>query len=263
MENKSSVGKYILMFEPKYVYYQYAVHFTPSGDVQITKVQKYSDKPYDLKEKSTVKKNTLGGIDQITTAVSDLRSFFKEYVPSSIFSYYGDNLHKMFIGYKYQERMYSMNYILNDQNLSSRLEFLNGSKIYDYVGRQQMIDLIMHSSNNSFLNFVSKEKQEGNTNLSNRTFDIASRLRMSIDSMEGFPEISELSNLLDEQLTYYKDYREMYLLNKHYQDYLEEEKIRLEKIKNTATKVSENKVSSEYEQLSLFDMPPMKIKKFN
>ena len=114
MENKKSVGRYNLIFEPSYVSYQYALTF--NGDtIDINKVNKYKD--IICGSKSKVKKNSLSEIDRITTTMPDLSSFFKKYVPNDIFSYYQSNLHKIFIGYMYNDYMYSFKPVFNNPKL--------------------------------------------------------------------------------------------------------------------------------------------------
>ena len=105
MENKKSVGKYMLIFEPRYDFYQYAVRFTTNGDVDVRKVRKYTDEMVEVKN-GKVLKNTLADIDRVLTPLTDLRQFFDSYVSPGIFRYRGDNLHKMFIGYKYNGTIY-------------------------------------------------------------------------------------------------------------------------------------------------------------
>lgn len=258
MEKKSSVGKYALVFEPKHVYHQYAVYFTPNGGVQTTKVEKYSFKCYAPNDKSKVKKNTLGEIDKITTSFNNLNDFFATYIDPKIFNYRGDNLHKMFIAYKYNEKMYTLDYILNNPELFKRLQLLDGSKINDSNGRKEFAELILSDENNSFLRFVNKAKYRNETNLSTGTIDIANRLRLARDHESGFTEYNSLWNDFNERLMSYKEYREMFLLRQRYLDYLEEEKLKLQNAKEALISSGQNRLVfdvniPEYEQLSLFD----------
>lgn len=265
MEPKKSVGKYALIFEPTYDYCQYAIYFREDNDVEISKIQKYSDKLYGEKKSGTIKKNTLGDIDKITTGLLDLETFFASYVDPKVFKYTGYNLHKMFIGYKFNEWMYTLQYILDNPSLLKSLDFLKGSKIYDVGEKQAMMNLITNSKNNSFLRFVKRQKQERKTNLSDKTFDIASRFRASCDSMEGGTDKIEISNLLQERLTSYKDFREMFLLKQAYLDSVLNQKDELQQLKNEAVATSVPKTFMErkpYEdgvQLSFFDIDRPKV----
>lgn len=264
MEKRNNIGKYMLVFEPKYVYHQYAIYFTGNGDVDITKVKKYSFEPYD-EIKRTPKKNLLGDIDKITASCNNLSNFFSSYVDPKIFNYRYHNLHRMFIGYAFNRKMYTLDYVLNNPELVSKLDLLNGSKIDDYSGRSKMLELIRDSNNNSFLSFIIDKKAKQETNLSSDTLNVAIRYRMCHDNADGFSETSELFGLLDEKLTYYKEYREMFLLKQQYLDSILIRKDELKQLKSQVVASSVNRSSKkdkdlkEKEQLSLFDMEHPKV----
>ena len=260
MEKKNSIAKYMLVFEPLYVTYQYAVGFTNDGDVDVRRIQKYSDIPLDSKR--PVKKNLLGDIDKFLTPLEDVNSFFKTYVNPDTFSYYGNNLHKMFIGYKYNGSMYTLDYVVNNKELNSRLSFVQGSKINDYLDKRKAINLILNSENNTFLMFMNNSFRNKQTNLSSITVNIANRLKMA-SNMGSYHEYEELDMELEDRLTSYKEYREMFLLRQRYIEYLELEKEKLRVIKENTLKgknptleqPKENHFGPIYtgEQLSFFD----------
>lgn len=233
MEKKNSIAKYMLIFEPIYVTHQYAVSFTNDGDVDVRRIQKYSDIPLDSKK--PVKKNLLGDIDKFLTPLEDLSSFFKTYVNPNIFSYYGNNLHKMFIGYKYNGSMYTLNYVVNNSELNSRLSFVEGSKINDYLGKRKAINLILNSENDTFLMFMNNSFRNRQTNLSSVTVNIANQMKMA-SSMGSYHEYEELEMELEDRLTSYKEYREMFLLRQRYIEFLDEEKEKLKVIKEKTLK---------------------------
>lgn len=266
MDPKKSVGKYAFIFEPAYAYHQFAVYFREDGDVEVFKIQKYSDRLYGARGKnpSKIKKNTLGEIDKVTASFLDAESFFNMYIDPSIFKFDGYNLHRMFIGYKFQERMYTLDCILDNPALLKSLDFLRGSKIYDTKEKQAMVDLIATSKDNSFLEFVKQRKAEKKTNLSDKTFEIAVRYRSSLDTMEGGYDRIEISNLLEERLTSYKDFREMFLLKQSYLESLLQQKEQLQQVKKTLV-VPKSPVARtpfiEGEQLSLFDDIPKVMRK--
>ena len=263
MEKKSSPGKYMLVFEPCYSTTQYAVYFTPDGDANVTRIKKYTDTPCDDKQKK-VKKNTLGDIDKVMAPICDLGFFFKEYVDPKVFSYSRDNIHKMFIGYKRKEKIYALDYIIDNHELAARLHLLEGSKIYDPDMRAVFLDLITNSKNNSFLKFTNKSYQNNETHLSKDTLDLANNLRMATDHTDSAFGCFELTGLLDERLTSYKEYREMFILRQRYLVYLNEEKKKLEaakKIVATPKPKRTNEIQGG-EQLTFFDaLGEPKIKK--
>lgn len=260
MEKKSSPGKYILMFEPIYARHQFAVSFTPSDETIITKVKKYTEIPCDFTDKK-IKKNLLGDIDKKLTALSGRDEFFEKYVDPSIFRYYG-TLHKIFIGYKRKEGMSTFPCIFNNPELHSKLSLLDGSKINDPFGIQSFIDLILKSEDRGFLRFINQASEEEDTKLSSTALDLANRLRAAHDYMEGCYEQIELKALLEDKLTYYKEYREMFLLKQGYLEHLEDEKIRLQEARERASKYAsasnpQNPIGQDSEQISMFDDLPV------
>ena len=262
MEKKNSVGRYSLIFEPKYVTHQYAVSFDNVGNSSVVAVNKYSDTPCGTKAK--VKKNSLSEIDRVTAACPDLDTFFKTHVPAGIFMYQGNNLHKMFIGYMRNNYMYNLNYIINNPELLSKLDLVSGSRIYDADGINSMIRLITTSENNGFLDFIVKEKREKSTGLSSETINLAALFRNAEICGDSYIERDELRRNLEEKLGSYKEYREMFLLQMHYQDKLAAERLRLEQLRSEATSVVSPRVEptpfegtyTEGEQLSLFGEEP-------
>jgi len=253
MEKKSSAGKYVLIFEPEYVFHQYAIYFTPSGDAKITKIKKYSDKAYD-NERRTIKKNTLADIDKVTASFTDLDSFFKTYVSPEIFKYNGFNLHKMFVGYMRNNRMHTIDYSINNPKLLNKLPSVDGNKMVDSVLINSMVNFILTSENNRFLGFVTQEKKERRTGLSSDTIEIAKLLRNSVNNMDGVSEIDELQRNLKNKLTSYKEYREMYLLKQRYQIRLKEEKEKMVELKQEIKTIPQLK--KDRKNLFRFDVEP-------
>ena len=271
MDNRSSVGKYVLMFEPKNCYYQYAVSFT-DNDVEVTRVNKYSLVPYGAKSSGKIKKNLLGDIDKILTPLTSTEEFFSKYINSSMFKYQGYNLHKMFIGYQKNQYMYCLKCEVNNPLLSEKLTLVSGSKIKDSFGRSEMINLLS-DPDGRFLNFVKDTKTEyrrrGYACVTDDTIEIASNLRRFRNVRENGEESIEIDDYcnyyekrLDERLNSYKEYREMFLLKNRYLDYLQKEKDELKKLREVALEKEReerrkrgfimNDVAP-YEQLSLFD----------
>lgn len=257
MENKKSVGKYMLIFEPRYDFYQYAVRFTTNGDVDVRKVRKYTDEMVEVKN-GKVLKNTLADIDRVLTPLTDLRQFFDSYVSPGIFRYRGDNLHKMFIGYKYNGTMYSLDYSINNKELHSKLDFVDGATINDYYGKRKAISLILNSENNSFLMFMNRAARERKTHLTDLTINIANQLRAAYNS-DSYHEYGELESDFERRLTSYKEYREMFLLRQRYIEEMETKKAELNNLKEQAIATSQLQNSSFVpyvgEQLSFFDSP--------
>lgn len=256
MEKKKNIGKYMLIFEPKYVSYQYAIRFTTNGDVDVKRIHKYTDEMLDVKG-GKAKKNVLVDIDKVLTPLTDLRSFFNNYVSTGIFRYNGDNLHKMFIGYKYNGKMYSLDYSLNNVELYDKLSFVEGSTINDYYGKRKAINLILNSEDNSFLSFMNKSARERKTHLSDVTINIANQMKAA-SNFDSYHEFSELESDLECRLTSYKEYREMFLLRQRYLEEMENKKIILKSLKEEALSTSQqlnpNFVPIEGKQLSLFDL---------
>lgn len=249
MEKKKNNGKYVLVFEPKYSYCQYAVYFNPDGTSEITQIYKNSDLPCDPKRK-TIKKNNLEDIDKITTALPNLSSFFDKYVPSNIFSYNGSNLHNMFIAYKYNGNMYRLNYILNNPMLLDKTNLVKGNKCFDHAEIRKITSLILESKNNSFYKFIKEEKEERRTDLSKFAINEADNLRISQDNGAPGSEVDEIRKNLEERLTSYKEYRAIFCLAQSYQTYLEKQKLILNQSKRLFTMPNQNN-NLEFEQLSL------------
>lgn len=261
MEKKGSLNSYSLIFEPKYSSGQYAIRFDNVGNPIITRINKYSDTIYNGKSK--IKKNSLSDIDRITASKPSLEAFFKEYVPEVLFRYHPSDLHKMFIGRMYNGYMINFKYVINNPKLLSKLDLVSGSKIYDYEGINSMIELIRSSKNNGFMRFVISEKKEKKTNISNDTITLALQVRSADDCIESASDRIALKRNLEEKLTSYKEYREMFLLQSHYQDKLEADKKRLENLKTEAVKtVLKPQENITGEQLTMFGFEPQKVKRF-
>lgn len=270
MERSNSVGKYILMFEPLYVTYQYAVYFKENGDVQVTKVDKYSDIPYGLNSNKKVKKNLLRDIDRIITPLGDMSDFFDQYIDQSIFRYTGNNLHKMFIGYKHKERMNSLTCSFNNFELFDKTRLINGSKITDQQSIMSLINL-MADKNSSFVKFINRTERDRTSNLSNSTLNLINSFK-DIECLinEGFyesglhEEQARVKKELFDRLTSYREFREVFLLKQNYISYLQSKKEELQNVRSILvnnqpenTIFSQEEPHKEYEQLSLFDMLPI------
>lgn len=230
MEKKSSPGRYMLIFQPQSVSYQYAVYFNPDGTTEVSAIKRNSDIVCNTAKKK-VKKNTLADIDKIMSSVSNLKEFFEKYIDPNVFQYSGFNVYKMFIGYRKNDSMYTFDYTINNPELQNKMQFVSGSKIRDIRGRQQLVNLILTSSNNSFLDFVEQESRTGKSRVSKELLNIAVRLRRVCDNCGSGSERYELETLLDEKLTAYKEYRELFLSKQRYVKKLEEEKQRYKAIK--------------------------------
>lgn len=250
---KKSPGKYFLVFEPSDVYHQYAVTFTPSCDVQVTKIKKFTDLNYQSNK--PVKKNLLGDIDKILTPCSSVLEFFDKYIDPTLFSYRGYNLHNMFIAYKSNGNIKTIKSVINNPKLESKLDFIEGSKFTDRSAIRSLINFSTEQNNSDeFLNFVNNKKNKRETGLSDMTHLMLLDLKSCKRSMESN---GELYNSLIEKLTSYKEYRELYLLRQAYIEHLEEKKEQLEKAKEkllthgkkTVTKSEE---APYYEQYNLF-----------
>ena len=260
------MGRYSLIFEPKYVTNQYAVSFDNVGNSTITRINKYSDTPVD---KGKLKKNNLSEIDRITASCEDLSAFFKEYVPSSFFMYCGNNLHKMFIGYMYNKRMYTVPYIINNPELLEKMKFVSsdGVRVNDVAGITAYLDFIKEDTDNKFLRFILQQSKEKTTALSTSTIELIG-LYKSAFSCCDYGEAGMLRRDLETRLGSYKEYREMFLLHHHYQDKLAADKKRLEELKNEAViaaskpKQAQPIFEGAYDtgvQLTFFDdLPPQK-----
>ena len=266
---KKSMGKYMLVFEPKYVTYQYAVYFTEDGSVQVRKINKYSDTYYDSKSGKKVKKNLLGDIDRVMAPLENVSDFFDQYIDHDIFRYSGNNLHKMFIGYKQNERMRSLDYVVNNREIFNQLEFVEGSKITDQTRIGSLISL-MADKESSFVNFINQSDRDKACNISTSTLNLINRFKYCSNMLnhdcgesELFEEYNYFYDTLKERLTSYREFREVFLLKQKYIDDLERQK---EDLKNARDMLSSNMqtnnpfsqqvVQQECEQLSLFDLLP-------
>lgn len=259
---KKSPGKYVLVFEPKYAYHQFAVYFSSDNRVQITKIKKFTDLSFD-KEK-TVKKNLLGDIDKKMTSCSDLNEFFKKYIDPSVFSYYGYNLHNMFIAYKSNGKLRTLNYSVNNSKLNTKLNFVEGSKFTDRASISNLINFAVDTDEkNRFLTFINEQKQQHKTGLTDDVCSMLIELRRYKIAKENGYDIGllfsslELTDALTEKLTSYKEYRELYLLRQAYIEKLNLEKEMLERAKAKITTPKNNPFTMneklpEFDQLNLF-----------
>lgn len=245
MEMKS-LGKYVLVFEPKYAYHQFAVYFTPSNDVRITKIKKFTDLSFDGDK--PVKKNLLGDIDRIMTPCGNLDEFFSKYVDPSVFSYYGYNLHNMFIAYKNNGKIRTLDYSINNPQLNTKLDLVSGSKFTDKTAISNLIDFAIDTDEkNKFLTFISECKVKFATGLTNETYTMLVDLRNCKMASRNYADSGllnpsiELNDRLIEKLTSYKEYRELYLLKQAYIEKLNIEKQMLEEAK---TKLSPQRQNS-------------------
>ena len=242
---KKSPGKYFLVFEPSDVYHQYAVTFTPSCDVQVTKIKKYTDLNY--KTDKPVKKNLLGDIDRILTPCTDTSEFFVKYVDPAIFSYDGYNLHNMFIAYKNDGNIKTLKCAINNPKLNSKLPFIDGSKFTDQVSIKGLISFATDPvSSNDFLNFVGKTRKKYETGLSSDTYTMLQQLRYYKKTLENRNDTGVLkpsiilSDKIAEKLSSYKEYRELYLLRQLYKDEKEKERLMLEDAKQKLEQQKKN-----------------------
>jgi len=264
MEKKKSVGKYILVFEPKYVNNQYAISFDVAGNASVVMTNKYTDTPCGSRAK--VKKNSLSDIDRVTASTPDLRTLFEECVPKTMFSYHGNNLHKMFIGYMYNGRMRTLNCVINNPDLVAKLNLVQGSRIYDDAGISAMIKLAVDSD--EFYRFIVKQKNESSTSLSGSVISMLSALKAA-KREEAQYEQSQIVESLHDELTHYKEYREFFLLTGDYKYKLEADKKRLQSIREEAVAYAGNKtpfqreerIEADMEQLSFFDCVPKTLRK--
>lgn len=268
---KKSVGKYVLVFEPKYAYHQFAVYFN-NNEVDVTAIKKYTDLP--LKgQKGVVKKNTLADIDRILTPLEDEKEFFDKYVDPSIFRFSYGSLHKMFIAYKQNQQIYTLNCEFDNKSLNKKLDLVTGSKINDFNGISQLINFATDTSEqNRFLQFAEKSRQDHKTGISTQTLTLLNRMKIfkkmaQTDQFTGFECLEEqtyLDEILTRNLTGYKEYRELFLLRSAYGDAIEKEKIKLECMKQEIISKSNKRAAQEqpeeYVQLSLFDQGYQKIK---
>ena len=281
MEKSNSVGKYILMFEPTYVTHQYAVFFKEDGDVQVTKVDKYSDIPCGTNGNKKVKKNLLGDIDKVITPLSGISDFFDQYIDTSIFRYTGNNLHKIFIGYKHKERMNTLTCSFNNFELLDKAKLIQGSKITDAQSIMGLINL-MADENSSFVQFINRSERNRSSNLSTSTLNLINSFRDIRNLMNnGFyesglnEECVRMKQELFSRLTSYREFREVFLLKQNYLSYLQRKKEELQNVRSilaSTSSIGEAVIQEEskegYEQLSLFDInppvnPPVKMKKFD
>lgn len=234
--DKKSVGKYILVFEPKYENYQFAVYFNNDKDVTITKINKYTDIPFESKGNKPVKKNLLTDIDSKTTACSSLQQFFDKYVDPDIFKYYGDNLHKIFIAYKSDKKQRKLPCIINDEKLNRKNKLVSGSRIDDSSEITSMIDLLGEPES-KFISFVEEEKNNDRARVSSNIIKLSNELRTSQHTFKYQPasslsiSIKDTRDSLRENLESYKEYREMFRLKDLYEKKLQGEKEKLQQLK--------------------------------
>lgn len=215
--NKKSVGRYFLVFEPKYESHQFAVYFDEEDKAHVKKIRKYTDLPFN--EKTKVKKNTLGQIDKITTNLANENEFFEKYIDKEVFNPRLDNLHKMFIGYVRNDRVYSLGCVFGNNSLSSKQKYVSGNNISDFSGIGDMVKLVLDDKDKKFLKFMNKSKKEHETNLSGDTVDCINELKVCHD-LHMNSDKNTLDTELRRKLTSYKEYREMHLLISRYQGYL-------------------------------------------
>lgn len=275
---KKSVGNYFLVFEPKYVNYQYSVYFLPSGETVICKIDKYTDVLYGTGKK--VKKNTLSDIDRILTGLSNEKEFFDKYIDSSIFCYNRDNLHKIFIGKmrKIADKKYMKCYecIFDLKEMNDKLKFIVGSSVRNEKIIRDKYELIslLTDRNSNFLRFAINVKNDKKirylSSVSTNILEIASELqRCNRDISEGrisgtFDDVNVLKSKLDEKLTSYKEYRELFLIRKLYLMSLDNKKEQLLELKSKVLKGDFKKeVYPVYEQISMFPEDNLKVKKKN
>ena len=255
--------RYMFVFEPKYSSIQYAVSFLENGEVVVDEIKKYTDSLVKPKSKSNIRvqKNTLGEIDKVLSSFSDLRDFFDACVDPNIFKYSASNLHKAFIGYKYNQKIYTVNYIVNNPELNSKLVHLCDNKIDDYAGKTKIVTMLGDESR-GFVDFINKEKSWGRTDLSNSMVDMINRYRFckemfTVNRNESglMYEAASIREALMRKLTEYRNYREMFLLKQRYLESLEIEKKRLEEMKTAASNRQFAPIGEPYPkgiQLSLF-----------
>ena len=261
MEKKSSVGKYILICEPKYVYHQLAIQYKPNGSTEITKIKKYTDIVHGVQGEKKIKKNTLSDIDRITTSCYDLYDFFDKHVDSKIYSPYRDGLHKIFIGYMRNGSMKTLNCVFNDDKLNAKQTFVDGNKIYDYIEIEQCMDLIK-DPDSSFTSFMIDSYNRRETGISKDTINLTTKFRYLAKVLTNHCDSGVLESYqyaekeLLEKLISYKEYREMFLLRGRYIQKLEQDKRELEIAKQTIMSSGFFQPVNEeiYEQLTLFPM---------
>lgn len=283
---KKSIGNYSLIFEPKYSSYQYSVYFTETKDVVVSKIDKYTDVLYGTNKK--IKKNTLGDIDRILTVLPSEKEFFDSYIDPSIFKYSGDNLHKIFIGKtkKIYDRKYMECYecVFNLEQMNDKLKYVIGSsigKIYGNSKKDEKIVLeknhlisLLTDYNSDFLKFAIDtnfdKKRKFLSSVSSSTLKLASELRRcNKDISEGrvsgtFDEVNALKTKLEEKLTNYKEFRELFLIKQLYLETLKNRKEELIELKSNVLKDEfNNRVYPIYEQISMFPEDNVKIKQKN
>lgn len=260
---KNSVGRYILIFEPKYAYHQFAVRFDADNSIEVTKIKKYSDEYYG-NSKKTVKKNLLGDIDMITTSMT-CEEFFKKYIDPSIFNYNMEGIHKMFIGYKDAGRMKSLKVEFNNPKLYEKSQLIEGSKIKDGEAISYMVDLLT-DPDSKFLRYVydrqTELKEKYFSSVSDAVIQNARDLRrcrklMNIGGEAGLmSDYMYLESQLKEKLSSYKEFRALYLFKNKYIYALKEEKEKLEHAKEKVETISK-KTDTPWALCSKEELPPM------
>ncbi len=249
--------KYMLIFEPNYESSQYIIHF--NGDKQETiRIKKYTDIAQD--KGVIVKKNLLSDIDRIVAPSTSLFDLFDKYVDKKIFAYSGYNLHKIFIGYMYNNYMNSLNIYYNNQELSSDLANVEQDKVNNYEMINKMMELIL--SNEEFYSFIKNSSFNKTSKLSNYTLELINKLKFcqrSLDSI-GYMGDSELNNELEylkrslmNKLCYYRDYREMFVLKQKYEINSKNKEIKSKDDPEPKKTVLNDESAGTYERLTLFD----------
>ncbi len=257
---KEPISKYMLVFEPKYDLYQYAIHF--GKETSVMKINKYTDTLTDTNKK-IISKNTLAEIDLQLTPLPNLPSIFAKYVDPKIFAYNGINLHRIFIGHKYGNYIYTLPVIFNNKELHDKLPLVNGNKIDDCIGREQFITLLLDEKS-SFYDFIKVKVAKKEVRMKVYTMDLIHRLRFFATQLNSFcsqdvvNEFNKMRDKLDGILGNYYDYREMFLLHQEYLHFLKQEKNKLNEQKQDIIKIKtkQNKNFGGEGQLSLFDYDP-------
>ena len=268
---KNSVGRYVLIFEPKYAYHQIAVRFHKNDLADIIKIKKYSDEVLENGNK-TIKKNLLGDIDRITSSMTR-EEFFDKYIDPKLFNHRSSDVHRMFIGYKDAGRIKCLQVEFNNPKLYKKSKLIDGSKIKDRDCIDQIVKLLIDPES-QFLRYVYEQqsslRNQYFSSVSDKVLENAKNLRRRKKMMDNDGEddlISDfvyLENQLKEKLTSYKEFRALYLFRNQYIYAKEEERKKLEETKQQLETISKKTKDSYYlynleelvpmgEQLSLYD----------
>ncbi len=242
--SKQVPKKYMLVFEPIYDSSQYAIHFEEGG-ATVTRIKKYTDKALDVGAKGQVKKNLLVEIDKAVASMPNLEVLFQKYVNPSIFNYRRNNLHKIFIGYLYNNYMYTLDLSLNNKELLDKLGLVTNNMIHDRDGINGLINLIL-DNNDGFYKYIEQMHNAKKTKLSSSTFEVICKLKyferqkiIACDT-EICNEFEYNKEFLKASLTSYKEYRELFLLRQGYIKKLEKEREILEEKKEKLSWEMEN-----------------------